>query len=323
MDQVTDPDLIEIGWSLTIPGVTGDATEDRAAEVVAGERVPADPAAAGAEVPQARVAVSEVLPRAGRTVFSSPTGRSDTRGAFGSGAIGSRGVYSGMVREYAVPHGLVYGAEWIEPTGAVRPQEGILTAILGEGRVGSGSDVVRKGTLVSISPAPGVVLRVGDLLQVFRRQWSDRRVGTSYKPSGVLVVTEVVGEGVSARVSSQFERIHVGDLVRRAPEYDPTPSVFPTPARSQVTAVILGFPEERPFYGVGSRVFLDLGAETEVSIGDVFRADVTASDQDLGSEKARLQIVRVYGLRATARIIKISNPNLTVGDILRLVEEMD
>jgi hypothetical protein len=322
-DLVADPDLIEIGWSLTIPGLAGDPAEIQGINVVPEDRPPSDPAVVPVTVPSAPAAGSERRPGPERTIFFPSGLRSETSRTGVAGAGPGSGASAAGTREYAVPRGLVYGAEWIEPAGVGWSYEGTLSRILDESGLEGQAESVGKGTLVSISPVPGTVMRPGDLLQAFRLQWSDRKLGTSYKPSGVLVVTDVAGEAISARVASQFERVRLGDLVRQAPEYDPDPYVLPNPVQSEVTAVILGFPDEKPFYGLGASVFLDLGAGTEVSIGDMFGAHMATPGPGPGLETTRLQVVRVYGSRATARVVGISDPGLRIGDSVRLVAKMD
>ena len=296
--RVVDPDLIEIGWSLSIPGVVGVPQDVRTGQVGPGDRPPTDPD----PVPLGRVAPA--------------------RAEMATVGTSGRGGERETAKLFAVPHGLVYGAEWIDPAEAEGAQEGTVDGVLDEGGALGLSGVVGQGTMVSVSPSAGIVMRPGDLLQTFRRIWSDRQVGTAFRPSGVLVVVAATGDGVRARVSSQFERIRIGHMVRRAPDYTPTPLVLPSPVRSQVGAVVLDFPESRPFHGVGARVFLSLEDGGEVSIGDVFGARVGTPGPTFGKESARLQVVRVYGDRATARIVGVSEPGLKVGDHLRLVAKM-
>jgi hypothetical protein len=315
-DRISDPDLIEIGWSLSISGVTAIAQDDHLQAIPSGARPLADPGPPRAVVGAARVRGAE--PDSG-ALGSVPSRFGAERAAPGTR---ERPASREAAKQFAVPHGFVYRAEWIDPAEAEGPQEGTVEEVLDEAGAPGLPGVVGQGTMVLVSLSAGAGMRPGDLLQTFRRHWSDRRVGTAYRPSGVLVVVAANNDGVRARVSSQFERIRIGDRVRRAPDYNPTPLVFPSPVRSQSGAVVLGFPEDRPFHGLGARVFLSLTDGEEFSIGDVFGARVGTPGPTFGKESARLQVVRIYGNRATARIVGISEPGLQVGDPLRLVAKM-
>jgi hypothetical protein len=89
-----------------------------------------------------------------------------------------------------------------------------------------------------------------------------------------------------------------------------------------VTGTILGFAEERPFQAYGARVFLDVGVEGGVTVGDIFRAYVEEPGPYFGTKAAELQVVLVEENRVTARIIGITHPGLDRGRLLRLVAKI-
>jgi hypothetical protein len=319
--QVPDPDLIEIGQSLIIPGVGGAGAEVRGVAVVREGEVPAEREEVVEPAPAVRGQASGARPVERTVFYSALTERSESGSTLPRAMAGDpgTGVRSGG---YAVPHGLVYAAEWLEAPGTQTPAVGTVGALLGVQISGTSRGSARVGEEVFINPADGTHVEVGDLLQSVRTGWSDRKLGTVQKPTGVLVVTEVDATEIKARVSSEYDRIRVGDRARPAPDYRPVPDDFPLPVSSSLSAVILGFSEERRIQGFGARAFLDVGADEGIEIGDLFRAHVGQPGPSFGLERARLQVVRVQGNLTTARVVSITHPGLAIGDRLRLVGKM-
>jgi hypothetical protein len=218
--------------------------------------------------------------------------------------------------------GLVYASEWL-----VNPGEdvGFIGTLSGFSQVHAdwapvGPARVRES--VTIAESEGTHLEVGDLLQSFRTVREEREMGSVQRPTGILVVTEVSESGVIAMVSSEMDRIKVGDMVRTPPDHTVRPNVLPVPVESNVVATILGFPEERQAQPVGAAAFLDVGEAEGISVGDIFRADVDEPGPFFGTELATLQVVLVEGDRSTARVIGLSHPTLLSGARLHLIEKV-
>ena len=253
-DQISDPDLIEPGQTFVIPGVGREIARVQGVVVVEGGVAEEQPVVV-AEV------VAPVTTRSrssGRTVFfSAPTVRNQLEGA-GPRVVAGDTNEMGRLRKLAVPYGFVYSAEWREAPGAQTEALGVLEDLQWAGAEGTARSIARKGEVVSISPTSMNGLTVGDLLQSFRIVREERTLGVVYRPTGILVVTEVSEGGISARVSSEYDRIRMGDRVRRAPDYQPRLGASPSPVRSDVSAVIVGFSEERPMQGLGARAFLSV-----------------------------------------------------------------
>jgi hypothetical protein len=222
----------------------------------------------------------------------------------------------------AVPMGLVYQAEWLDSSMDRSPGLGFLSGFSRLMAVRAPDGPVRLGERVLLTTEEGVSLQVGDVLQSFRPYREERGFGIVQRPSGILVVTQVGEAFIVATVSSEFDRIFVGDRIRRAPAYTLRPGDFPSPVESELAGVVLWFPEERAVQGYGAKVFLDLGLEDGLEIGDIFRAYVDELGPGRGLEAARIQIVLVEQGRATGRIVSLRHPGVEIGDTLRLVAKM-
>lgn len=222
----------------------------------------------------------------------------------------------------AVPLGLVYSAEWLDLPGMETQGSGIVAGFSLVHTVRAPEGPIRMGERVVLDAREGNSFQVGDLLQSYRIGREDRRMGSVNQPSGVLVVTQAGPEEVVATVSSEFDRIWIGDMVRPVPDHTALPGIYPTPIESHVTATVLGFPEDRPLQGFGARVFLDLGTGAGLGIGDVFRASVAEPGPGFGLESALIQVILVGADRSTGRIVSMKNPGLAVGNRLRLVAKI-
>jgi len=180
----------------------------------------------------------------------------------------------------------------------------------------------RAGERVVVALKGEVNLQVGDLLQSFRTIRKERKLGSVQRPTGILVVVGTSDAGTLAVVSSEYDRIWIGDEIKLAPDYMPRPGGFPLPVESNVTATVLGFPEDRAVQGFGANVFLDVGLSEGIVVGDVFRAHVSQPGPFYGLEASTLQVVWVEESRSTARIIGVRHPGLDSGDRLRLIAKM-
>lgn len=223
----------------------------------------------------------------------------------------------------AVPFGHVYGAEWLDRPGTEKPRAGTITGFAHLHNVRSEEGPVRVGERVIITLEGDRAFRVGDLLQSYQAGREDRRMGQVLKPTGILVVTEAGYGQVEATVSSEVGRIWVGDWIKPAPEYEGSLGQFPTSVESEVTATVLGFPEDRPMQGFGARVFLDLGTADGIGVGDVFMATVVQPGPGHGLESARIQIVLVDENVSTGRLVSLKYPGMAPGDTVRLIAKMN
>jgi hypothetical protein len=169
--------------------------------------------------------------------------------------------------------------------------------------------------------------RPGDLLLVAAVGREVRGYGNVIEPTGVVQVDSLYATVMSARVTHQFGKMQIGDLVMPMDSF-PALDRDPVPA-SGPDGVIVDFEVPQPVYGVTDRVFVNLGANSGVKVGDELAAMLPERRGSLrGSERlpvqtvARLLITRVAGRTATARVVHLEWPALENGLPVRVVARM-
>jgi hypothetical protein len=348
--EIRDPHWIFPGQIFLIPGLPGQpATVREVAVRVEGEMQAVSPG----EVPegaQVRVPGSGSWPCPGpwdRTIFFEgggergcplPSPAPSERTAFYSGPAGQQphrpggevagepGFRSVTAEPDAwfstVPLGLVYAAEWLETPEGEPESVGTLSTFDRTQADRPLRDRVRRFEKLEIVPERGVRLQVGDLLQAFEVIRSEERLGRVVRPTGILTVTAIEDGVAVAMVSAEFDRVFLGGRVRRAPSYTPRPGVQAVPVESNLTGVILGFPDDRLLHGYGATVFLDAGEDQGIVVGDEFGVYAGASGHASNEEVARLRVILVHGGTSTARIVALTEPVLSPGIHVRLVGKM-
>jgi hypothetical protein len=347
--SIQNPHLIFPGQVFVIPGLPGDpATVRHVTVVVEGEVRPAPPPGLPARMPAEATGVGTCPGPENRTVFfpggqeqrgcplpsPSPEDRTSFYVAPATAALDRsmdqpaeeldfRSVAVDEVSAlYAVPFGLVYSAEWLLATEGEPESVGTVAGFAGPEEDAPSRDRARTFERVHVATDPGVRLQVGDLLQAFEEHRTLDGVGRILRPTGILTVTSMGGDVPVAMVSAEFHRLHLGSKVRRVPSYSPRSGVFPQPVESNLTGIVLGFPDKRPIRGFGANVFLDVGEDQGVSVGDEFGVYAHTHRHPPGAEVARLRVVRVEGPTTTARIVGLTDPVLSSGAPVRLIRKM-
>jgi hypothetical protein len=347
--SIQNPHLIFPGQVFVIPGLPGEpaAVREVAVMVEGDVRVP-DPMAAPVRGLVSDVGLSPCPGPANRSVFF-PGGEEERgcplpspspweRTAFYRGsaapaadrpidqAAGELGFTTATAEApspfHSVPLGLVYAAEWLERSDREPEFVGILSSFAATEEDPPSRDRARRFERVQVTPHGGARFQVGDLLQAFEELRWQGGLGRVLRPTGILAVTEVEDDLVVAMVSAEFHWVQVGSRVRRAPSRLPPPGVHAEPVESNVTGIILGFPEDRPILGFGATAFLDVGVDQGIAVGDEFGAYPLADEHPPGTETARLRVVLVHGETSTARIVGLREPVLASGTPVRLVGKM-
>lgn len=222
----------------------------------------------------------------------------------------------------AVPRGLVYSAPWLEDEAGEAAPIGSIHRLAEISRERTDRERVAPYEKVHLRVAEGSSLRVGDVLQTFRPLRVQEGLGRVMVPTGIVTITEVGEGGATAWLTGEFDRVTLGDYLRPVPPYSLEPGVHPVKVQSHVVATVLAFPQEREIHGFGAFVFLDVGEEEGIAVGDEFVARVNEDQGFEGAEAVRVQVVGVQRAVCTARVVALMEPVLRLGTRLRLVKKM-
>lgn len=303
-DQIADPNVIEPGWVLVIPGEGGvvtavEVTSQPPEQEMAGEAEMADEMAEEAEAEEMAAARPQQPPQEKpRTVFYRDLLATTVSEAAGFG----RNLVEVTADEF-------YSAPWAIPEGAEPEFAGRLTGVIGETR-GSSIETVRPFERLEMS-WEGARPPVGSLVQVFRPGRDIVEFGTVMQPSGVIVIDESGPGGLAGHIESMFGRVERGALLRTAPAFSPQLAATDRAQRGPDEATLLEFSEERAIHGIGDHVFLDIGRSDGVQIGDQY---YLIADGEVGG---RVKVVNLLDDLATARIVELRNPAFERGAMFR------
>lgn len=305
--EIDDPNLIYPGQVFTIPGAStrgqtaagpppGGGGQPDTQPVAGGQPGGGDPAV-GAGGPSDGIA-----PADRRTIFyrqQEPTAS----------------VVAMLDREYvAVDIDQVYSAPYLGPMVGTPEHVGTLR---GFALVTDRGSTVRQFHQVTIdTDAP---VRVGDQLRTFRVTKSIAQVGQVVSPTGVLTVTAVGDTTAVAVVSKEYGRIQAGDLVGTLPAYDVAVGTRAQDVSGGSEAMIMGAAGRQQMNDLGHHLFLDLGTDHGIGLGDEF---VLFSDAVSSEVRGRLQVVGVMPTSSTVRISAMSDEVFHQGVIVRLVRQM-
>lgn len=295
MDRIDDPHWIYPGQIFRIPDADGKITE---VMVVAGE--PGEGVTDQPMEPMASYREPE------RTKFWRDT------------AEVGRAAEEALALWLAVPQSIFYSAPFL----VFDNGEGALGNIAGfegadEVRIPRDGPVLYDRVILELR---GEMLAPGTRLQAFRLEPArETLTGLVAIPTAVVTVLHRTPDGVAASVDTQYDRVLTGDLVRLLPAYPGVPGVVAEPLVNGPEARVLGFAVVHELHQPGNHLFLDLGRQDGLVVGDEFVVD-------MGSPQARIegraQVVGVQDEVATARIVMIRNPVFVDGVQLRLDRKM-
>lgn len=342
-EDISDPHWIYPGQHFAIPGAEGAQPPGAVTDVqVSG--TPTDGQGADAARADGAEPTRETVPagRGGfypgpgdRTVFSEPPREDvpgpDERTAFyGSlqGGVQQEGgevLAADRVEYFAVSSDIFHSAAWLARDGS---EEGARFPGRVVGWAGTQGEEGRRETVVrfdriEIEWSGELPPERGDRLHLARTARSDETLGDVVRPTALARVVERGEDRVVAVVERAFQRPQVGDRVARAPEFPLERGEYARPVDGDDrTAVIAGFARPRPIQQIGDVVFLDVGRDQGVRVGDVFAVEV-GDERGFASEvAATVEVVRVFDDRASARVASVTTPVFRSGLELRRIRRM-
>jgi hypothetical protein len=258
-----------------------------------------------------------------------PAGRDAGEPVFGGPAQaqpeGPRVQFGPRTEAAEVLAGDFYRASFVARQGEVRPV-GRLTEPLNEsvveGRVPGQLNLYDRVFAV-VDPA---AVRVGDRLHFLRTDREIRGSGKVYEPTGVGTVSAVDGGTATVVIVGMFDRVAPNDLAVPFERFPIAATARSRPVDADLQGRILGFAVPSPIQRTESILFLDVGRDAGVGIGDVFEAYSPPRGRDWGTRPevsvARMQVVRVTGRTASVRVTDLAQPSIRVGLPVRRVARM-
>ncbi|HEX5520741.1 MAG TPA: LysM peptidoglycan-binding domain-containing protein [Longimicrobiaceae bacterium] len=178
---------------------------------------------------------------------------------------------------------------------------------------------------VYVTLAAGDAAQVGDRIHFLRRGRAVKQYGRIWESTGLATVAAIEGNVATAVVVQMFDAVAVGDLAVPAARFPVPAGVAPTP-EAGMEARVVAFQNAHPVQMTQEIVFVDVGQQSGVAAGDEFLAYLPARQQRWGRrpeiDVARLQVVRVAGRTASARILAMEHPALEPGVPVRRVSRM-
>jgi hypothetical protein len=325
-DRLANPDRIQVGMELVIPGTTAVATgQQTGAATVVGVQV------AGQDLPdqtdlswEARRALLEASPfqpgavedlsRESRTVFFGD-GRSEVQAA--------SVILQSESEVPTVPVGAFEAAGWVirDAEDADRVGEIVGFASAQDQRFGRQTvhpyDEIRVEFTEAVSPV------VGDEFMTYEYRREVPGVGLVAVPTGSVRILQVDAGSAMAQVRGEVGRIQIGDALGRMRTFPLEPGVYPSESEAGSQATVLAFQDRKELYLPGDVGFIDIGLADGVQVGDEFVALPTDGGVRSGRDVARFQVLGVREDMATVRIASVTSPGaVRAGMVIVLDREM-
>lgn len=214
---------------------------------------------------------------------------------------------SPRIGRYAVTRDAAWSAPWLQREPGTPPHMGEVAHLVGTEPVDSRRETALPWETIHIRSDGGGVA-VGDLLQLFRQRRSLPETGRVYEATGVVRVTEVAGQRVTADIVALYGLARMGDLARPVPAYDLEAGERPTEVEVSQEAGLLAFAQAGNVHSYGGVAFLDRGVRDGIRIGDEFVVIAPDALVRGGATQARLQVVGVAPDHTAARIVDLTSP---------------
>jgi LysM domain len=176
---------------------------------------------------------------------------------------------------------------------------------------------------VRVDPA---AVEVGDRLHFVREGRMIDRRRRVYQPTGAGTVAALDGETATVVVVGMYDRVEVGDVVIPVEAFPIRTTERPRTVDADLQGRILAFLETGPMQRPESILFLDIGRDAGVAVGDEFEAYEPPAARRWGTRPempvARMQVVRVTEGTASVRVTELEQPRIAVGQSVRRVARM-
>ena len=180
---------------------------------------------------------------------------------------------------------------------------------------------------VAVTPPSGARYQVGDTLMVLRVDREVRGYGNVIVPTGLLRVSDASRAEVVGEVIAAYGQITDGQRVMPAEKFADPGRVRPVPISDGVKGRVLAHRDAQPLTGPQDVIFLDRGRKDGVGLGDLFEIRATPRARENAASvvdevMATVQVVHVGDHTATARVLKVTQPDILAGTEVRQIAKL-
>lgn len=213
--------------------------------------------------------------------------------------------------------------------GGERAPEGMTARVLEENPLGLDLPPSARRHVEVVLALGSLAPAVGDTLRAIRRVRTEAPHGEVIVPMALLEINRLWSDSARALVVQVYGDYAVGDPVAVPDTYDLDAAARPAPIAdeaAEITGTVLAFEVPQVLLGPGDFVFLDVGGESGVLVGDEFavhsrdeRGSISSRAEDA---LATLRIVHVAPTTATAIVETVRDPGTRPGDPVRLIRRL-
>jgi len=177
---------------------------------------------------------------------------------------------------------------------------------------------------VVVAPPDGQAYKRGDLLLAYDAEQSILGYGDIIRPLGLLRVDAdgENGQTVAATVTALYSPLRIGTHVLKVPAYHYDSSARAVPTDSGIEGQVIGTRRRGEISSVQDVLFVNVGADDGVRLGDVFRIGAAANQGVPEREQAEAIVVHTRAKTATLVVLEVRQPDIRPGAAARQIRRM-
>jgi hypothetical protein len=231
------------------------------------------------------------------------------------------------VAPLSVTEGDFYGAGMLIPLRELGPRGQVIDPAVPVSVPVRFNETPLRFSRVYVSHPGGEPPEPGDRVVLTRIEREVRPFGYIVRPTGVATIAAVHEEVSTAIVTRVFDRIEIGNQATLLEHFDLERGVFAEPVAVGPSAEIVEMLDLQYVPSVKDLVFIDIGRNEGILIGDEFEIYLGGRRSPEGlrlpeEHVAEGRVVRVTEETSTLRIITQKHPAISIGLPVRLVRKM-
>jgi len=180
---------------------------------------------------------------------------------------------------------------------------------------------------VAVRPPAGAKYEVGDTLVSVIVDRAIDEYGNVILPTGLLRVIDASRPEVLTEVIAAFGRVRDQQSVLPAEKFADPGHVRPVPISDGVRGRVIAQRDRQPLTGPQDVIFLDKGRKDGVALGDLFELRQTPRTRPqaatlVNDVMATVQVVHVGDRSATARVVRVVQPDIRSGTDARQIAKL-